>query len=340
MSKPDIASTNNITDIIGNTPLIYLREVSEATGCHIYGKAEFLNPGGSVKDRTALGIIRDAEQRGDLQPGGTIVEGTAGNTGIGLTLIANALGYKSVVVMPQTQSKEKIELLDLYGADLRLIKTTTYDDPNHYIHTAKRLTEKLNAERDNGAVWARQFDNPANRDIHYKTTGAEIWEQTNGTVDGFICSVGTGGTLAGVGTALKERNADIKIGLADPMGSAMYNYYNSGELKAEGGSIAEGIGISIITDNMKAAVVDFAYQIHDKDALPFIFNLLQHEGLCLGGSSAINIAGAVNLAKELGPGHTIVTILCDYGNRYQSKLFNPAFLRRMKLPVPVWMDGH
>lgn len=340
MSNPDTLSQNNITDIIGNTPLIYLREVSEATGCSIYGKAEFLNPGGSVKDRTALGIIRDAEERGDLQPGGTIVEGTAGNTGIGLTLIANALGYKSVVVMPQTQSKEKIEILDLYGADLRLIKTTTYDDPKHYIHTAKRLAEKLNTERDNGAVWARQFDNPANRDIHYKTTGTEIWEQTNGTVDGFICSVGTGGTLAGVGAALKERNADIKIGLADPMGSAMYNYYNSGELKAEGGSIAEGIGISILTDNMKAAVVDVAYQIHDKDALPFIFNLLQHEGLCLGGSSAINIAGAVNLAKELGPGHTIVTILCDYGNRYQSKLFNPAFLRRMKLPVPTWMEGH
>lgn len=335
--KSSTPGENSIADIIGNTPLVYLREVSEATGCKIYGKAEFLNPGGSVKDRTALGIIRDAEKKGTLQPGGTIVEGTAGNTGIGLTLIANALGYKSVVVMPQSQSKEKIELLDLYGADLRLVKATGYDDPNHYIHTAGRLAEKLSKEEPLGAIWARQFDNLANRDIHYNTTGAEIWQQTAGKLDGFVCSVGTGGTLAGVSNALKERNPDIKIGIADPMGSALYNYVNNGELKAEGGSIAEGIGISIITDNFKAADIDMAYQIADIEALPYIYNLLQHEGLCLGGSSAINIAGAVKLAEELGPGKTIVTMLCDYGNRYQSKLFNPAFLRRMKLPVPEWL---
>ncbi|MFT5577776.1 MAG: cysteine synthase A [Paraglaciecola psychrophila] len=329
---------NTIADLIGNTPLVYLRGVSEATGCDIYGKAEFMNPGGSVKDRTALGIIRDAEQRGELQPGGTIVEGTAGNTGIGLSLIANALGYKSVVVMPQSQSKEKIELLDLYGADLRLVNSTTYDDPNHYVHSAQRLAEKLNKERDQGAIWARQFDNLANRNIHYTTTGAEIWQQTEGKVNGFVCAVGTGGTLAGVSGALKERNPDVKIAVADPMGSAMYNYVTNGELKTEGGSIAEGIGISIVTENFKQAQVDMAYQIHDADALPYIYDLLLHEGLCLGGSSAINIAGAVALAKELGPGNTIVTILCDYGNRYQSKLFNPAFLKRMKLPVPPWLQ--
>ncbi len=330
---------STLTDMIGNTPLVYLREISEATGCEIYGKAEFLNPGGSIKDRTALGIIRDAEAKGELQPGGTIVEGTAGNTGIGLTLIANALGYKSVVVMPQTQSKEKIELLDLYGADLRLVKATSYDDPNHYVHQANRLAEKLNGKLDNGAIWARQFDNLANMDIHNRTTGEEIWQQTDGKVDGFICSVGTGGTLAGVGTALKAHNPDIKIGVADPMGSALYNYYKDGELKAEGRSIAEGIGISILTDNIREARIDMAYQISDEEALPYIYQLLKHEGLCLGGSSAINIAGAVHLAKEMGPGHTIVTVLCDYGHRYQSKLFNPAFLRRMKLPVPDWIDS-
>jgi cysteine synthase A len=329
---------HTLTDMIGNTPLVYLREVSEMTGCDIYGKAEFLNPGGSIKDRTALGIIRDAEQRGELQPGGTIVEGTAGNTGIGLTLIANALGYKSVVVMPQTQSKEKIELLDLYGADLRLVQATSYSDEKHYVHAAKKLAEELSSKEEHGAIWARQFDNPANKAIHYNTTGAEIWQQTDGKVDGFICSVGTGGTLAGVGAALKERNPNIKIGVADPMGSALYNYYTNGELKSEGRSITEGIGISIITGNLKDAAIDMAYQISDETALPYIYNLLQHEGLCLGGSSAINIAGAVELAKELGPGHTIVTVLCDYGHRYQSKLFNPAFLRRMKLTPPSWLS--
>ncbi|WP_339338302.1 cysteine synthase A [uncultured Oceanicoccus sp.] len=333
-----MSSHATLVDMIGNTPLIYLREMSEATGCEIYGKAEFLNPGGSIKDRTALGIIRDAEAKGELQPGGTIVEGTAGNTGIGLTLIANALGYKSVVVMPQTQSKEKIELLDLYGADLRLVQATNYDNPNHYVHQANRLAEKLNNELDNGAIWARQFDNLANMEIHNRTTGEEIWQQTDGKVDGFICSVGTGGTLAGVSTALKAHNADIKIGVADPMGSALYTYYKNGELKTEGRSIAEGIGISILTDNIREAIIDMAYQISDEEALPYIYNLLKHEGLCLGGSSAINIAGAVHLAKEMGPGHTIVTILCDYGHRYQSKLFNPAFLKRMKLPIPDWIS--
>lgn len=328
-----------LTDMIGNTPLVYLREVSEATGCKIYGKAEFLNPGGSVKDRTALGIIRDAEKKGSLLPGGTIVEGTAGNTGIGLTLIANALGYKSVVVMPQTQSKEKIELLDLYGADLRLVKAASADDPAHYTHQANLLAEKINQSSDNGAIWAMQFDNLANMEIHSRTTGEEIWQQTDGKVDGFICSVGTGGTLAGVGHALKAHNSDIKIGLADPMGSALYSYYTSGELSTSGRSIAEGIGISIITENIKQATVDMAFQVSDEVALPYIYSLLKHEGLCLGGSSAINIAGAVKLAEEMGPGHTIVTLLCDYGNRYQSKLFNPAFLRRMKLPVPDWLDS-
>ncbi len=327
----------SVTDLVGNTPLLYLREVSEKTGCSIYGKAEFLNPGGSVKDRTALGIIRDAEKRGELQPGGTIVEGTAGNTGIGLTVMANALGYRCIVVMPQTQSKEKIELLDLYGAELHLVQAASYDDPAHYVHTAQRLADKLASSEPHGAIWARQFDNLANFQIHFDTTGAEIWDQTEGKVDGFICSVGTGGTLAGVSAALKERNPDISIGLADPMGSALFEHHKSGELKTEGRSIMEGIGISILTENFQQAIIDNAYQISDEEALPYIFNLIQHEGLCLGGSSAINIAGAVRLAEELGPGHTIVTMLCDYGHRYQSKLFNPAFLKRMGLTPPEWI---
>ncbi|MGK0500166.1 MAG: cysteine synthase A [Oceanicoccus sp.] len=333
-----MTAQHSLIDMIGNTPLVYLKEVSALTGCDIYGKAEFLNPGGSVKDRTALGIIRDAEAKGELQPGGTIVEGTAGNTGIGLTLIANALGYKSVVVMPQTQSKEKIELLDLYGADLRLVKATSYADPNHYVHQAQRLAEKLATKEANGAIWAGQFNNLANMDIHKRTTGEEIWQQTDGKLDGFICSVGTGGTIAGVSRALKSHNSDIKIGVADPMGSALYNHFTHGELKSEGRSIAEGIGISIITDNIREALIDMAFQVADEDALPLIFKLLKNEGLCLGGSSAINIAGAVAMAKEMGPGNTIVTILCDYGYRYQSKLFNPAFLKRMKLPVPDWLQ--
>ncbi len=331
-------TAQDVTALIGNTPLLHLKQVSERTGCTILGKAEFLNPGGSVKDRTALGIIRAAEASGALQPGGRIVEGTAGNTGIGLTLIANALGYKSSVVMPITQSKEKIDSLELLGADLHLVGATSYADPNHYIHTARRLADKLNGEEDRGAVWAQQFDNLANMQIHHDTTGAEIWDQTDGTVDGFICSVGTGGTLAGVSCALKERNPDIIVGIADPLGASLYNYFSSGDLEpSEGTSILEGIGINHITGNVAEASVDVAFSISDQEALPYIFDLLEHEGLCLGGSSGINIAGAVRLAEHLGPGHTIVTILCDYGTRYQSKLFNPVSLANKDLPGPEWL---
>ncbi|RZV56652.1 MAG: cysteine synthase A [Pseudomonadales bacterium] len=328
----------SITELIGNTPLIRLKKISEQTGCDIYGKAEFLNPGSSVKDRTALGIVQDAEKRGTLQPGGTIVEGTAGNTGIGLTLLANALGYKSVVVMPLTQSKEKIDALEMFGADLELVQATSYDDPNHYTHVAERLANKLNDKSEHGAIWANQFGNTANRDMHYRTTGQEIWRQTDGKIDGFICAVGTGGTLGGVSACLKEHNKNIKIGVADPEGSALANYYNNGELKSEGNSITEGIGISHITPNLADAEVDFACSVSDNDALPLVFDLLAHEGLCLGGSSGINMAGAVALARELGPGHTIVTILCDYGTRYQSKLYNPVFLEKKGLPVPAWLQ--
>jgi cysteine synthase A len=331
-------TASDVTQLIGNTPLLHLKQVSEQTGCTILGKAEFLNPGGSVKDRTALGIIRAAEASGELRPGGRIVEGTAGNTGIGLTLLANALGYQSTVVMPITQSKEKIDSLELLGADLHLVGATSYSDPNHYIHTAQRLTEKLANREARGAVWARQFDNLANMEIHQRTTGTEIWEQTDGEVDGFVCAVGTGGTLAGVSTALKERNPDIAIGLADPAGASLYEYFHSGELQASpGNSIIEGIGINHVTDNVAQARVDIAFTITDDEALPYIFSLLKNEGLCLGGSAAINIAGAVRLAEHLGPGHTIVTILCDYGNRYQSKLFNPVFLENKGLPVPEWL---
>ena len=330
-------TAHNVTELIGNTPLIYLRQVSELTGCSIFGKAEFLNPGGSVKDRTALGIIREAEKSGELRPGGVIVEGTAGNTGIGLTMLANAFGYRSVVVMPQTQSREKIEMLDLYGADLFLVPKTSYDDPNHYIHTARRKAEELAKTEDNGVVWARQFDNLANTRIHQETTGPEIWHQTGGKVDGFVCSVGTGGTLAGVSTYLKEKNPAIRTALADPEGSALANYHRTGRMEAEGSSIAEGIGIGILTENYRQARIDSAYTITDQQALPYVFDLLRHEGLCLGGSSGINIAGAVELARELGPGHTIVTILCDYGHRYKSSLFNRALLERKGLPVPDWM---
>ena len=329
---------SDVTQLIGNTPLLHLKQVSEKTGCTILGKAEFLNPGGSIKDRTALGIIRAAQASGELQPGGRIVEGTAGNTGIGLTLLANAMGYKSSVVMPITQSKEKIDTLELLGADLHLVPATSYSDPNHYIHQAQRLTEKLARREKNGAVWARQFDNLANMDIHCRTTGAEIWQQTEGKVDGFICSVGTGGTLAGVSAALKERKPGVTIGLADPAGASLYEYFRSGELKAsEGNSIVEGVGINHVTENVAKALVDASFLISDQEALPYIFDLLIHEGLCLGGSSGINIAGAVRLAEHLGPGHTIVTILCDYGNRYQSKLFNPVFLENKGLPIPEWL---
>lgn len=331
-------TAQDVTQLIGNTPLLHLKQVSELTGCTILGKAEFLNPGGSVKDRTALGIIQAAEKAGDLKPGGRIVEGTAGNTGIGLTLLANALGYQSTVVMPITQSKEKIDSLELLGADLHLVGATSYSDPNHYIHTAERLAQKLAGKEEHGAVWARQFDNPANMDIHARTTGMEIWEQTDGKVDGFICAVGTGGTLAGVSSTLKHKNPAVRIGIADPAGASLCSYFTHGELApSEGGSIVEGVGINHITGNVAEAKVDSAFTISDEEALPYIFDLLRHEGLCLGGSSGINIAGAVNLARELGPGHTIVTILCDYGTRYQSKLFNPVFLENKGLPVPQWL---
>lgn len=332
-----MTSHTTLIDMIGNTPLIYLRRVSEQTGCEIYGKAEFMNPGGSVKDRTALGIIRAAESAGELKPGGIIVEGTAGNTGIGLTLLSRALGYRCVVVIPETQSREKQELLEIYGADLRVVAQVPYDNPNHYIHTARRLAEEYRERGETGAVWARQFDNLANCDIHYRTTGQEIWQQTGGKVDGFVCAVGTGGTLAGVSRALKEHNPHVHVALADPRGSSLYRYVTEGRLAGDGNSITEGIGISFITANFEQALIDTAWQIDDDEALPYIYDLLKFEGLCLGGSSAINIAGAVRLAEQLGPGHTIVTMLCDNGDRYQSKLFNPTFLSRRGLPVPDWI---
>ncbi|SDG69256.1 cysteine synthase A [Pelagibacterium luteolum] len=330
---PDVPSA------IGNTPLIRLNAVSEATGCEIWGKAEFLNPGQSVKDRAALYIIRDAIARGAIAPGGTIVEGTAGNTGIGLALVGNALGFKTVIVIPETQSEEKKDAIRLAGAELIEVPAKPYKNPNNYVKVSGRLAEKLAAELPKGAIWANQFDNVANRQAHVETTGPEIFEQTDGKVDGFICAVGSGGTLGGVAMALRERNKDIKIGLADPEGAALYNYYAHGELKSSGGSITEGIGQGRITANLEGLSVDHAYQIPDAEALPYIFDLIRQEGLCLGGSSAINIAGAVRLARELGPGKTIVTILCDYGNRYQSKLFNPAFLRSKDLPVPDWLEA-
>ena len=331
-------TASDVTQLIGNTPLLHLKQVSEQTGCTILGKAEFLNPGGSVKDRTALGIIQAAEKSGELQPGGRIVEGTAGNTGIGLTLLANALGYTSSVVMPITQSKEKIDSLELLGADLHLVGATSYKDPNHYIHTAERLAEKMARREKQGAIWARQFDNLANMEIHQRTTGAEIWEQTDGKVDGFICAVGTGGTLAGVSAALKERNPGVAIGLADPSGASLYEYFNSGELQpSPGSSIVEGVGINHVTANVAQARVDVAFSVSDEEALPYIYDQLKNEGRRLGGSAGINIAGAVRLARHLGPGHTIVTVLCDYGNRYQSKLVNPVFLENKGLPVPEWL---
>ena len=324
-------------DSIGNTPLIKLRAASEATGCNIYGKAEFLHPGGSVKDRAALAIIEDAEKSGRLRPGGVIVEGTAGNTGIGIALVANARGYRSVIVMPETQSQEKKDMLRLCGADLRLVPAAPYSNPNNYVRFSGTLAEELAAKEPAGAVWANQFDNTANRDGHYRTTGPEIWDQTEGKVDGFTCSVGSGGTLAGISRALKERNPDVKIALSDPMGSALFNWHTKGELKAEGNSVTEGIGQGRVTANLEGTPIDMAYQITDEEALPVLFDLIEHEGLVLGGSTAINIVGAMRLARELGPGKTVVTILCDGGSRYQSKLFNPAFLREKNLPLPRWM---
>jgi cysteine synthase A len=329
---------DGILAAVGNTPLIRLRGASELTGCTILGKAEFLNPGQSVKDRAALFIIRDAMDRGELRPGGVIVEGTAGNTGIGLALLGNALGLRTVIVIPDTQSQEKKDMLRLAGAELVEVPAVPYANPNNYVKVSGRLAERLARTEPNGAVWANQFDNVANRRAHLETTGPEIWEQTEGTVDGFVCAVGTGGTLAGVGLFLKERNPKITIGLADPMGAALYSYYTRGELKAEGTSITEGIGQGRITGNLEGAPVDVAYQIPDEEALPLVFDLLEHEGLCLGGSSGINVAGAIRLARDLGPGRTIVTVLCDYGTRYQSKLFDPAFLRSKNLPVPAWLE--
>lgn len=320
-----------LPDLIGNTPLIYLRQVSELTGCNIYGKAEFLNPGGSIKDRTALGIIREAEQRGALRPGGTIVEGTAGNTGIGLTLVGNAKGYRSVIVMPETQSQEKIDFLRMIGADLRLIPAKPYRDPGNYVHYSRRLAEEM------GAVWANQFDNLANREGHRATTGPEIWQQTDGTLDAFTCACGTGGTLAGVALALKERNPKVRIVLADPEGSGLYGWVKSNDLSISGNSITEGIGQSRVPENLNGAPIDDAVRIPDPEALEQVFDLLIHEGLSVGGSAGINVAAAIRVAKEMGPGHTIVTILCDGGARYQSKLFNPAFLREKGLPTPPWM---
>jgi cysteine synthase A len=322
---------------IGNTPLIKLKKASELTGCNILGKAEFLNPGGSVKDRAALAIIEDAEKKGEIRRGGLIVEGTAGNTGIGLALVGNARGYKTLIVIPETQSQEKKDMLRLAGAELKEVPAVPYKDPNNYVKWSGRIAEELKASNPNGVIWANQFDNIANRAGHYRTTGPEIWTQTDGKVDGFVSAVGTGGTLSGVAIALKERNKNIKIGLADPEGAALYSYYTTGELKAEGSSITEGIGQGRITKNVDGTPVDFAYRITDSEALPIVFGLLKDEGLCMGGSTGINVAGAIRLAKELGPGHTIVTILADFGTRYQSKLFNPEFLRSKNLPTPDWL---
>jgi cysteine synthase A len=330
--------SNGIVEAIGNTPLIKLEAVSAATGCTILGKAEFMNPGQSVKDRAALFIIEDAVKKGELKPGGIIVEGTAGNTGIGLALVGNALGYHSVIVIPETQSHEKKDTLRLCGAELVEVPAVPYSNPNNYVKLSGRLAEQLAKTSKTGAIWANQFDNVANRRGHAETTGLEIWRQTDGKIDGFVSAVGTGGTLAGVGIALKSYNKAVRIALADPMGAALYSYYTTGELKSEGSSITEGIGQGRITKNLEGAPIDVAYQIPDQEAVPLIFDLLEHEGLCLGGSSGINIAGAVRLAKDLGPGHTIVTILADYGTRYQSKLFNPQFLREKHLPVPAWLE--
>jgi cysteine synthase A len=322
---------------IGNTPLIRLRRASEETGCEILGKAEFLNPGGSVKDRAALAIIEDAEQRGQLRPGGVVVEGTAGNTGIGLALVGNARGYRTVIVIPETQSQEKKDMLRLCGADLREVPAVPYKNPENYVHVSRRLAEELAASEPNGAIWANQFDNTANWRGHYRTTGPEIYAQTDGKVDAFVSAVGTGGTLHGVSAYLKERNRDIVIALADPEGAALFHWFKHGELKSDGSSITEGIGQGRITANVEGSAVDVPYQIPDKEWLPVVFDLLQYEGLCVGGSAGINVAGAIRLARELGPGKTIVTLLCDSGTRYQSKLFNPEFLRSKGLPTPSWL---
>ena len=325
-------------EAVGNTPMIKLQRASEETGCTILGKAEFLNPAGSVKDRAALAIVRDAEAKGLLKPGGVIVEGTAGNTGIGLAHVANAMGYRTVIVIPETQTQEKKNALLQAGAKLIEVPAAPYKDPNNYVRYSGRLAEELAESEEAGAIWANQFDNVANRQGHFETTGPEIWDQTDGTVDGFICAVGTGGTLAGTGMFLKTKNPEIKTGLADPMGAALYEYYTNGELKSSGTSITEGIGQGRITANLEGAPVDIAFQIPDEEALPVMFNLLREEGLSLGTSSGVNVAGAIHLAKEIGPGHTIVTVLCDGAHRYASKIFNVEFLKEKGLPFPEWLD--
>jgi cysteine synthase A len=324
-------------DAVGNTPLIRLRKASELTGCEILGKAEYLNPGGSVKDRAALAIVTDAERKGLLRKGGIIVEGTAGNTGIGLALVANARGYKTVIVIPETQAQEKKDMLRLCGADLREVKAVPYRDPNNYVKYSGRLAEELAKSHPEGAIWANQFDNVANRQGHYETTGPEIWRQTEGKVDGFVSAIGTGGTLAGVAAFLREKKPSVKIGLADPHGAALWHYYAKGELKSEGESITEGIGQGRVTANLEGFRPDFPYRIADEELLPVAFDLLKDEGLCVGGSSGINVAGAIRLARELGPGHVIVTVLCDWGHRYMSKMFNPALLKSKGLPCPGWL---
>jgi cysteine synthase A len=329
---------NSVISLIGNTPLIRLNKVSNETGCEILGKAEFLNPGQSVKDRAALSIIRTAERAGDIRPGGLIVEGTAGNTGIGLAMVGNALGYRSVIVIPDTQSQEKKDAIRAFGAELIEVPPKPYSNPNNYVRLSGRLAAQLAKSHPQGAIWANQFDNVANRQAHIDTTGPEIWEQTQGKVDGFVSAAGSGGTIAGVAIALRQRNPNVKIALADPGGAALFGYFANGELKAEGTSITEGIGQGRITANLKGLKVDFPYRIPDEEALPIVFDMMEDEGLVLGGSSGINIAGAVRLARDLGPGHTIVTVLCDYGTRYQAKLFNPEFLRAKGLPVPDWME--
>ena len=330
---------SHVLDLIGNTPLIRLDGPSEATGCEILGKAEFLNPGGSVKDRAALNIVREAEADGSLKPGGTIVEGTAGNTGIGLALVGGALGYDVIIVMPRTQSEEKKQVIRSHGARLIEVDAAPFSSPNHFVHYSRRLAEELNESEPNGAIWANQFDNLANKRAHETTTGPEIWKQTGGKIDGFICAVGSGGTLAGVAASLRQHKPDIAIGAADPAGAALYSYYTTGELKGEGSSITEGIGVNRITGNLEGLAVDHIYRVEDADMLPVLFDLVKTEGLSLGGSAGINIAGAMRLARDLGPGKTIVTMLCDAGSRYAGKLFNPEFLSSRGLPVPPWADS-
>ena len=329
----------SVLDAIGNTPLIRLRRASELTGCEILGKAEFMNPGQSVKDRAALYIIRDAEQRGLLRPGGRIVEGTAGNTGIGLAMVGKALGYPSTIVIPRTQSQEKKDAIRLYGAELVEVDAVPYSNEMNYQHVSRRLAQELDATEPNGAVWANQFDNVANREAHAQGTGPEIWAQTEGAIDGFICAIGSGGTLAGVAQALRARRADVQIGLADPHGASLYSYYTDGELKAEGTSISEGIGQARITANIEGLAIDRPYRISDEDMLTALFDLVEHEGLVMGGSTGINVAGAIRMAQDLGPGHTVVTVLADHGQRYQSKIYNPAFLKEKGLPAPAWMPA-